>query len=85
MTGASLLILKPWSPLIQLLGQLIVPPVIAVLILRLGFTTWWEAVGMRTRWSVWILLSAGLLLFFQYLWPMVERRLRQQRAAKSSS
>lgn len=70
--------------MIRLLGQLIVPPVLAVLILKVCFTSWWEAVGMRPRWTVWILLSAGLLLFFQYLWPMVEQRFHRKRAAQSS-
>lgn len=71
--------------MIRLLGQLIVPPTIAVLILRVGFADWWDTVGMRPRWSVWILLSAGLLLAVQYVWPMVEQRFRRRAAREQAS
>ena len=53
------------ASMIRLLGQFIVPPVIAVIIRKECFTSWWEAVGVRPRWLVWILLSSGVLLFFQ--------------------
>ena len=57
----------------KLFGQLLVPPALSVLALQLFFGDWWDSVGMRSRWSVWILLSAGLLLLFQFVWSAYER------------
>ena len=59
--------------MIKLFGQLLVPPVLSVLALKMFFGDWWDAAGMRPRWSVWILLSAGLLLLFQFAWSAYER------------
>ena len=59
--------------MIKLFGQLLVPPALSVLALKLFFGDWWDSVGMRPRWSVWILLSAGLLLLFQFVWSTYER------------
>ena len=70
----------------KLFGQLLVPPALSVLALNILFADWWDSVGMRSRWSVWILLSAGLLLLFQFAWATLERhRPRKQAASKSAS
>ena len=50
----------------KLFGHLLVPPVLSVLVLKFLLADWWDSVGMRPRWAVWILLSAGLLLLFQF-------------------
>ena len=43
----------------KLFGQLLVPPALSVLALKILFADWWDSVGMRSRWSVWILLSVS--------------------------
>ena len=59
--------------MIKLFAQLLVPPALSVIALKMFFGDWWDSVGMRPRWSVWILLSAGLLLLFQFAWSTYER------------
>ncbi len=70
----------------KLFGQLLVPPALSILALKILFSDWWDSVGMRSRWSVWILLSAGLLLLFQFAWATLERHQpRKQSASRPGS
>ena len=69
----------------KLFGQLLVPPTLSVLALKILFGDWWDSVGMRSRWMVWILLSAGLLLLFQFAWSTLERHRHPKKTASKAS